>query len=243
MLLGASTAHADIISSDIQPGDLFGPGIAIGLVPFVGVFNYVGIGFTPSQNYTFDSTELAISLLSGPNVLNVYLMGSSGGLPSGVLESFDLNGALSDSPSTSLVTIDSVAHPLLDAGVQYWIVAAGGPQTYASWQQNIHNDMGPNASGSSLTSFVRDSDANVIEAYQVDGTVVPEPQSYLLTAAIALILVWRARITSSARQDRRSLDCEDAGEQAVPAAEARRRLEAQEKIRVRDMDFAEITAE
>jgi len=103
--------------------------------------------------------------------------------------------------------------------------------------------MGPNASGSSLTSFVRDSDANVIEAYQVDGTVVPEPQSYLLTAAIALILVWRARITSSARQDRRSLDCEDAGEQAVPAAEARRRLEAQEKIRVRDMDFAEITAE
>jgi len=106
VLLGASTAHADIISSDIQPGDLFGPGIAIGLVPFVGAFNYAGIGFTPSQNYTFDSTELAISLLSGPNVLNVYLIGSSGGLPSGVLESFDLNGALSSNPSTSLVTID-----------------------------------------------------------------------------------------------------------------------------------------
>ena len=25
VLLGAGTAHADIISSDIQPGDLFGP--------------------------------------------------------------------------------------------------------------------------------------------------------------------------------------------------------------------------
>ena len=195
-LLGASAAHADIISSDIQPGDSFGPGVAIGLVPFTGVFNYAGIAFTPSQNYTFDSTELAISLSSGPNVLNVYLMGSSGGLPSGVLESFD--GALSTNPSTSLVTIDSVTHPLLDAGDQYWIVAAGGPDTFASWQQNIHNDMGPNVSGSSLTSLVRDSDANVIEAYQVNGAVVPEPQSYMLTAAIALILVWRARRTSPA---------------------------------------------
>lgn len=148
VLLGASAAHASIISSDIQSGDFFGPGIAIGLVPFVGVFNYAGIGFTPSQAYTFDSTELAISLSSGPNVLNVYLMGSSSGLPSGVLESFDLTGALSTNPSTSLVTIDSVTHPLLDAGMQYWIVAAGGPETYASWQQNVHGVMGPNISGS-----------------------------------------------------------------------------------------------
>jgi hypothetical protein len=133
-------------------------------------------------------------------VLNVYLMGSSSGLPSGVLESFDLNGALSTNPSTSLVTIDSVTHPLLDAGMQYWIVAAGGPQTFASWQQNVHGDMGPNVSGPSLTSLVRDSDANVIEAYQVDGTtVVPEPQSWMLTAAGALCLIWRARVSSIPR--------------------------------------------
>jgi hypothetical protein len=200
VLLGASAAHASIISSDIQPGDFFGPGIAIGLVPFVGAFNYAGIGFTPSQTYTFDSTELAISLSSGPNVLNVYLMGNSSGLPSGVLESFDLNGALSTTPGTSLVTIDSVTHPLLDAGTQYWIVAAGGPDTYASWQQNVHGAMGPNVSGPSLASFVRDSDTNVIEAYQVDGTtVVPEPQSWMLTAVGAIGLIWRARARSNLR--------------------------------------------
>jgi hypothetical protein len=106
-LLGASAAHASsIVSSDIQPGDVFGPGVAIGIVPFVGVFNYAGIGFTPSQNYTFDSAELAMSLSSGPNVVDVYLMGSSGGLPSGILESFVLTGALSSAPS--LVTVDSV---------------------------------------------------------------------------------------------------------------------------------------
>src|SRR5262249_975000 len=149
-----------------------------------------------SQNYAFDSVELAISLSSGPNVLNVYLMGSSGGLPSGVLESFGLNDALSADRSTSLVMIDSVTHPLLEAGMQYWIVATGGPQTFGSWQQNVHNDMGPNVSGSSLTSLVRDADENVIEAYQVEGTVVPEPQSYLATALMALIVVWRARRSS-----------------------------------------------
>ena len=89
VLIGASAAHADLVSSNIPPGDLFGPGIAIGLVPFVSVFNYAGIGFTPSQTYMFDNAELPISPSSGRNVLNVYLLGSSNGLPSGLLESFD----------------------------------------------------------------------------------------------------------------------------------------------------------
>jgi hypothetical protein len=211
-LLGASAAHASsIVASDIQPGDLFGPGVAIGIVPFTGVFNYAGIGFTPSQNYTFDSAELAISLSSGPNVLDVYLMGSSGGLPSGILESFVLTGALSANPGTSLVTIGSVTHPVLDAGVQYWLVAAGGASTFASWQQNIHNIMGPNVSGPTLSSLVRDSDTNVIEAYEINGNAVPEPQSWMLIVAGAIGLVWRGRGTPRPRSRRSANDAADAG--------------------------------
>jgi PEP-CTERM motif len=194
-LLGASAAHASsIVSSDIQSGDLFGPGVAIGIEPFVGVFNYAGIGFTPSQTYTFDSAELAMSLSSGPNVVDVYLMGSSGGLPSGILESFVLSGALSSAPS--LVTIDSVMHPVLDAGVQYWLVAAGGASTTAFWQQNVHNVMGPNVSGPTLSSLVLDSDTNVIEAYEINGdAAVPEPQSWMLMLTGAIGLMWRGRRT------------------------------------------------
>jgi hypothetical protein len=212
-LLGASAAHASsIVSSDIQPGDVFGPGVAIGIVPFVGVFNYAGIGFTPSQTYTFDSAELAMSLISGPNVVDVYLMGSnSSGLPSGVLESFDLTGALSADPATSLVTIDSVTHPVLDAGVEYWLVAAGGASTSASWQQNVHNVMGPNVSGSSLTSLVLDSDTNVIEAYEINGdSAVPEPQSWMLMVAGMIGLVWRGRGTLRTRASRSTNDGADA---------------------------------
>jgi hypothetical protein len=198
IILGAGITQASTVSSDIQPGDLFGPGVAIGIVPFVGVFNYAGIAFTPSQTYTFEDVELAMSLSRGPNDVNVYLMGDSGGLPSGIIESFDVNGALPSSPGTSLVTFDSVTHPLLQSGVQYWIVAAGGPLTTAMWQQNVHNVMGPNVSGPTLASLVRDSNSNVIEAYQVDGAaIVPEPESWLLvlTGAAALML----RMCRSAR--------------------------------------------
>jgi PEP-CTERM motif len=151
-----------------------------------------------------------MSLSSGPNVVDVYLMGSSGGLPSGILESFVLTGALSSAPS--LVTIDSVMHSILDAGVQYWLVAAGGASTTAFWQQNVHNVRGPNVSGGSLASLVLDSDTNVIEAYQINGdAVVPEPQSWMLMVAGAIGLMWRGRRTPRPRSQRSANDGADAG--------------------------------
>lgn len=187
-------AHADTVYSNIDPGDSFGPGIAIGLVPFTGTFNYAGVGFTPGQNYDLDSLELAVSLTSGPNVLDVYVMSSLGGLPDQVLESFALANQLTPVAATGLVTIDSIVHPELEAGQQYWVVAAGGPTTFAFWQQNVHGIEGPNVSGTSLTTLVRDSDANVIEALDVNGTVVPEPGNAMLVAgALLLGLAYRTR--------------------------------------------------
>jgi hypothetical protein len=79
-------ARADTIYSNIDPGDSFGPGVAIGVVHFPGVVNYAGVGFAAGQNSTFESMELAVSLSSGPNVLDVYLMSSLGGLPGQVLD-------------------------------------------------------------------------------------------------------------------------------------------------------------
>src|ERR1022692_1219787 len=98
----ATPAQAGTIYSNIQPGDTFVVGVAIGIVPFVDVFNYAGVGFNAGQTYTFQSMELAVSLTSGPNVLevsltsgpnvlDVYLMSSLGGLPNQVLESFALD--------------------------------------------------------------------------------------------------------------------------------------------------------
>jgi hypothetical protein len=187
-------ARADTIYSNIDPGDSFGPGVAIGVVPFVGVFNYAGVGFTPGQNYDLESLELAVSLTSGPNLLDVYVMSSEGGLPDQVLESYTLGDALTTDRATGLVTIDSITHPELLAGQEYWIVAAGGSTTYASWQQNVHGIEGPNVSGTSLTTLVRDADSNVIEALDVNGTAVPEPRyGILMAGAVVLGLAYRNR--------------------------------------------------
>src|ERR1039457_4486702 len=192
----ATPAQAGTIYSNIQPGDTFVVGVAIGIV-----------GFNAGQTYAFDSMELAVSLSSGPNVLDVYLMSSLGGLPNQVLESFALDNDLSTDPSTGLVTIDSVTHPELMAGQEYWVVAAGGPTTFASWQENVHNVMGPNVSGPTLTSLVRDSNANVVEALEVNGTAVPEPSSWMLMAGALLLCMaysYRSVTIGSTRAARRA---------------------------------------
>jgi len=189
LIFAASGRASTIIYSNIDPGDTFGPGVAIGVEPFVGVFNYAGLGFKAGADHTFDSVEMAVSLFSGPNVLDVYLMGTAGGLPSGILESFELDNELTSDPVTGMVTIDSITHPELLAGMEYWIVAAGGPTTTAFWAQNVHGIMGPNVSGSTLGSLVRDSNSNVVMAMQVEGTLAgtPEPGSWMLTAGALLL--------------------------------------------------------
>jgi hypothetical protein len=188
-------ARAETVYSNIDPGDSFGPGVAIGVVPFVGVFNYAGVGFTPGQNYDLESLELAVSLSSGPNVLDVYFMSSLDGLPNQVLESFALDNQLATDSANGLVTIDSVTHPELVAGQEYWVVAAGGPTTFANWQENIHNIEGANVSGASLGTLVRDSDSNVVEALDVNGTAaVPEPRyGILVVSALLLGLTYRLK--------------------------------------------------
>jgi hypothetical protein len=183
----APVRASTIIYSNIEPGDTFVEGVAIGVVPFVGVFNYAGIGFESPQNYTFESMVLAASLFSGPNVLDVYLMTSMGGLPDQILESFTLDNELSTDPATGMVTIDSTTHPELLAGHAYWVVAAGGPTTTAFWQENVHGVDGPNVSGPTLGSLQRDSNSNEVEALEVFGNAVPEPGSWLLTSGALLL--------------------------------------------------------
>jgi hypothetical protein len=178
---------SSIVYTNIQPGDTFFIGVAIGVVPFVGVFNYAGIGFEAKQNYTFERMDLAASLSSGPNVLDVYLMTSQGGLPDQILESFALDNELSTDPTTGMVTIDSVTHPELLAGHEYWVVAAGGPTTTAFWQLNAHGIEGPNVSGPTLTTLQRDANTNDVEALEVFGNGVPEPGSWMLTAGALLV--------------------------------------------------------
>jgi hypothetical protein len=55
------------------------------------------------------------------------------------------------------------------------------------WNQNELQEMGPNVSGPTLTSLVRDSDTNVREALLVSGTAVPEPGTQVLIGFFLLL--------------------------------------------------------
>jgi hypothetical protein len=180
--------NAATIFSNLGPGEsLMTAGIGIGFIPFTSTFNYAGIAFTPiGQSFTLDSVELPLQLSSGPNVADVFVTGDVGGLPSGILESFHLSGALPVG-SAALVTLDSTSHPVLSAGGQYWVVAAGGQSSFVMWNQNELQEMGPNVSGPTLTSLVRDSDMNVREALLVSGTAVPEPGTQVLVGFFLLL--------------------------------------------------------
>ena len=169
----AANETASVVYSNIKPGDTFVVGVAIGLIPFTGAYNYVGVGFKAKQNYTFEGTELAINLVSGPNELYVYLMSDLNGLPDMVLESFTLTDKMSTDPATGVVKIASVEHPQLEAGHNYWVVAVGGTATFANWMQNTHSIQGPNVSGPSLTDLQRDANTNVVPAMAVVGSVAP----------------------------------------------------------------------
>ncbi|MGA2593733.1 MAG: choice-of-anchor R domain-containing protein [Bryobacteraceae bacterium] len=164
---------ASVVYTNIKPGDTYVVGVGIGLNPFDGVYNYAGIGFQARQNYTFEGMELAVSLVSGPNELYVYLMSNLNGLPGVELEAFTLTDKMSTDSATGVVKIVSVVHPELLAGQEYWVVAVGGPTTFANWQQNVHDVTGPNVSGPSLTGLQRDANTNVVEALAVIGDVAP----------------------------------------------------------------------
>lgn len=159
---------AATIYSNLGPGDSFAPtSVGIGMTP-APVFTYAGVGFIPlGRSFVLSTIEIPVRLVSGPNELDVFLMGDAAGLPSGIIESFHVTNALRLGGSV-LITLNSVRRPLLIAGMRYWVVAAGGsPFTYAGWNQNSINEMGPNVSGANLNALVLDPGTNVREAFRV----------------------------------------------------------------------------
>src|SRR5207244_4430778 len=129
-----------------DPPSLRQPGVGIGKTPSPA-FTYAGAAFVPQgRNYFLTRIEIPIELISGPNELDVYVMADVGGLPSGVIEAIHVSNAMT-AGRQALATINSIQRPMLLAGQQYWLVAAGGQATFAVWSFNSINDAGPVVSG------------------------------------------------------------------------------------------------
>ncbi len=148
------------------------------------------VSFTPAQNYTLDSIELGVS--SDTNFtdnLTVTLAASDSGLPGAGIETF---GVLSGFPefNTSdsfLATATSAANPLLQAGVEYFVILeAADPDSKIKWHNNNQG-----ATGRFLQSgggaFWTTAPGSPEFVFRVNGTAVIVPTPTAVAAGAALL--------------------------------------------------------
>ena len=127
-----SPAGADTLMDTGSPGGFFG---YYGYDVFVG--QSVAIAFTPTQNYSFDNVSMWLmsnDFDGAGRMLNISLQTNDGGgatpAPSGTMLESWAYATQSVGWTPLLETLNSVSHPLLQAGQTYWIVATSNEPAF-----------------------------------------------------------------------------------------------------------------
>jgi hypothetical protein len=170
-----------------------------------------------------DTIRLALQLVGGANALDVYLMGDNwvgnkamGTNPSllfapdsgNVLESFHLTGAMTSVSGGSIVTINSVLHPILSPDTYYWLVistpAVNGHVRWWGAPEELEPKpalFAERDSGNPDPLWeVNLSPSGPGFAFRIEATAVPEPTSLvsLLGGLIAIAAAYSRRTARSA---------------------------------------------
>lgn len=130
---GASALFADTIASTFGPGQSFltaGVWMVGGQPP-----DEIAASFVPSENFTLETIDFAVlSLALTDSQVDVSIAAGSSA-PGASIESFTVSGI---SPIPAVLTVNSISHPQLDAGVTYWIVlsAVDPNDPSVGWNQN-----------------------------------------------------------------------------------------------------------
>jgi hypothetical protein len=179
------SASADIVFNSFGPGDSYDPVTAYavsGATP-PGLFENAS-AFTPSGNFTLTQIDVGIANDAGTNSVMLSLDSDSGGLPDGLIESWNLTGLPSfGSTSNTVQTVTPVSPVSLISGTQYWLVASPiASDTVDSWNRNSIGAFTPRAlnTGSGFGS----EGTELAPAFDVLGTPVPEPSYIVLLATV-----------------------------------------------------------
>ena len=160
----------------------------------------IGVRFTISgaQSMAFDSAQLALAYRGGTNALDISLRTDQNGIPGGsALETIQITKINAD---PGIVTVNSALHPILSAGVSYWLVATyGAANTNIAWLFNSQGRVGLAAyRADTLTAQGNWVSAPTLTdaAYSISGSAVPvavgvvdAPSSGVLTAIAGLGLL------------------------------------------------------
>jgi len=196
VLVAAAVCCGPLLAQPLTVYDTFGPGDAYdhnsgtqmaGPTAPYGLFAS-GFLFTPTATVCLDTIQLPIGSGNGPFRLSVQLADRGNGMPGTLLETFPgLAGA------GQILTVDSVSRPALQTGLFYWLVGVGEGSSTCVWQCNSLGLRGSFYTVQGGREAVLPD--QVIAAFRITGTVVPEPSgiAFFLLGALALALAARNR--------------------------------------------------
>ncbi len=139
------------------------------------------MGFTVPSESDFLFTQLIVPLTFSGTTTNVdfTLASDAGGAPGSALETIAFN--LSN--GTAVYTGNSILHPTLVAGANYWLEAAISPSdigTAADWNaaDGIFSGLalGPTANRNFPFSPNWTVNTDTQASFEIDGTAIPEPR-------------------------------------------------------------------
>jgi len=199
-LVAARETRADeIIFSNFGPGMTFNPNTSWNVSGIYYGGRVVAQSFTPSANFAFSNAKLPMGILYGPNILQVVLMTSSGPsqYPGLIIETVTITNAVPPIQLPGIIVANSALHPMLNAGVQYWIVAyAPDDNTFMGWNLS-HNDSSSYVLLNGFHSLTGPWPelGSLRSAFQIEGnglqSTVPEPATLLLLSPVLVVVAWR----------------------------------------------------
>lgn len=171
--LAGTVAHGGYVFGQYSPGTTY----------------VIGAAFTPDQNYRFDQFQGLLSLSHGVNDAVIKLYADSGNVPGTLLESWHLVNTLTAAAAD--VTLNSVSHPALIGGQQYWITAGmTDPTSTGVWWINdkVHGTYTASLNGGAFTL----GSPALFQAFSVSGTptAAPEPANVGLASLGAIVLAF-----------------------------------------------------
>lgn len=152
----------------------------------------LAVPFVPSGNYEISFMDFALIYFSGTNSALVELTGDASGMPGAVLGSWTVSGVPNAYALAGLPVSVSVT-----AGLQYWVaIQPEASDTVLAWAYNtqgISSEYGATKDGTtySIATYT-------LPAFDILGSPVPEPSTFMLGIAAAALLagrVWRKRLS------------------------------------------------
>lgn len=137
----AASANAQVLKSNLGPGDSFQETATFGLAGINNGGNMLfrGVTFVPATTSGLLSVDLAVLHLVGANAYLIALAPDSGGQPGAPLETWTTSFPL----APSLVNLTSVLNPVLNTVTTYWLtVQAQGSDTGGGWHFNDQGELG-----------------------------------------------------------------------------------------------------